>query len=245
MTQNNSWYKDAVFIELNTRAFKDSDGDGWGDLPGLTSKLDYLKDLGVDAIWLLPIMPSPLRDDGYDVSDFCDIFPAYGTMEDFKRLISEAHRRNLKIIVEIIPNHTSDQHPWFQASRDPKHPEHAKYRDWYVWSDTDQKYQQARIIFTDSESSNWTFDQLRGQYFWHRFYSSQPDLNYDNPEVQQAMLDVVKFWIDAGADGLRVDAPPYLFEREGTNCENLPETHAYLKRMRKFVDDYKPETLLL
>ena len=245
MLQETPWYKDAIFMELNTRAFKDSDADGWGDLPGLTSKLDYIKALGVDAIWLLPIMPSPLRDDGYDVSDFCDIFPAYGDLDDFKTLIEQAHERGLKIIVEIIPNHTSDQHLWFQASRDPQHPQHTKYRDWYVWSDTDQKYTDARIIFTDTESSNWTYDPLRGQYFWHRFYSTQPDLNYDSEEVQQAMLDVVRFWIDLGADGLRVDAPPYLFEREGTNCENLPETHAFLKRMRKFVDDYSPDTLLL
>ena len=245
LQKNASWYKDAIFMELSTRAYKDSNADGWGDLPGLTSKLDYIKDLGVDAIWLLPIMPSPLRDDGYDVSDYCGIFPAYGNLDDFKKLVEQAHKRGLRIIVEIIPNHTSDQHYWFQASHDPKHPEHAKYRDWYVWSDTDQKYKDARIIFTDSETSNWTFDLLRGQYFWHRFYSTQPDLNYDNEEVQQAMLDVVKFWIDLGADGLRVDAPPYLFEREGTNCENLPETHAYLKRMRKFVDEYSPDTLLL
>ncbi|NLB72176.1 MAG: maltose alpha-D-glucosyltransferase [Chloroflexi bacterium] len=245
MTQKTPWYKDAIFIELNTRAYKDSNADGWGDLPGLTSKLDYLKELGIDAVWLLPIMPSPLRDDGYDVSDFCDIFPAYGTMDDFKTLVNEAHKRDLRIVVEIIPNHTSDQHPWFQASRDPNHPEHEKYRDWYVWSDTDQKYLGTRIIFTDTETSNWSFDQLRGQYFWHRFYSTQPDLNYENEEVRQAMLDVVKFWIDAGADGLRIDAPPYLFEREGTSSENLPETHAYLKRVRKFVDEYKPDTLLL
>ncbi len=220
-----------------------------GDLPGLTSKLNYIKDLGVDAVWLLPIMPSPLRDDGYDVSDFKSIFPpAYGTIEDFNTLISEAHKRGIRIIVEIIPpNHSSDLHPWFQASRDPNHPEHEKYKDWYVWSDTDQKYKDARIIFTDSETSNWAWDEVRGQYFWHRFYSTQPDLNYDNEEVQQEMLDIVKFWIDrGGADGLRVDAPPpYLFEREGTNCENLPETHAFLKRMRAFVDEYAPETLLL
>lgn len=244
-SQTNAWYKNAIFIELNTRAFKDSNADGWGDLNGLTGKLDYLKRLGVDAIWLLPIMPSPLRDDGYDVSDFCDIYPAYGSMRDFQTLITEAHRRDLRIIVEIIPNHTSDQHPWFLASRDPKHPEHAKYRDWYVWSDSDQKYRDARVIFTDSESSNWTFDPLRGQYFWHRFYSTQPDLNYDNEEVQQAMLAVVRFWIDQGADGLRVDAPPYLVEREGTNCENLPETHAFLKRLRAMVDEIKPDLLLL
>lgn len=245
MSQTNAWYKNAIFIELNTRAYKDSNGDGWGDLPGLTSKLDYIKSIGVDAIWLLPINPSPLRDDGYDVSDFCDIFPGYGTMDDFKTLIAQAHERDLKIIVEIIPNHTSDQHSWFLASRDPQHPEHEKYRDWYVWSDTDQKYLDARIIFTDTEASNWTFDELRGQYFWHRFYSSQPDLNYDNEEVQQAMLDVVKYWMDHGADGLRVDAPPYLFEREGTNCENLPETHAFLKLMRKFVNDHQSSEFLL
>ena len=242
MSQTNAWYKNAIFIELNTRAYKDSNGDGWGDLPA-DKQVDYIKSI-VDAIWLLPINPSPLRDDGYDVSDFCDIFPAYGTMDDFKTLIAEAHKRDLKIIVEIIPNHTSDQHPWFLASRNPQHPEHEKYRDWYVWSDTDQKYMDARIIFTDTETSNWTFDELRGQYFWHRFYSSQPDLNYDNEEVQQAMLDVVKYWMDHGADGLRVDAPPYLFEREGTNCENLPETHAFLKRMRKFVDEYSGNSSL-
>ncbi len=232
-------------MELNTRAYKDSDGDGWGDLPGLTSKLDYIKALGVDAIWLLPIMPSPLRDDGYDVSDFCGIFPAYGNLDDFRKLIEQAHQRSLRIIVEIIPNHTSDQHPWFHASCDPQHPEHGKYRDWYVWSDTDQKYKDARINFSDSETSNWSFEPSRGQFFWHRFYSTQPDLNYDNEQVQQAMLDIVKFWIDLGADGLRVDAPAYLFEREGTNCENLPETHSFLKRIRKFVDEYSPDTLLL
>ena len=175
MTDITPWYKDAIFIELNTRAFKDSDGDGWGDLPGLTSKLDYLKALGVDAIWLLPIMPSPLRDDGYDVSDFCNIFPAYGTMDDFKTLVNEAHKRELKIIVEIIPNHTSDQHPWFQASRDPNHPEHQKYRDFYVWSDTDKKYEDARIIFLDTEKSNWAFDEILGQYSRYRFFSTQPD----------------------------------------------------------------------
>lgn len=245
MTQETPWFKDAIFMELNTRAYRDSNGDGWGDLPGLTSRLDYIQGLGVDAIWLLPIMPSPLRDDGYDVSDFCNIFPTYGSLDDLKELIRQAHQRDLKIIVEIIPNHTSDQHPWFLASRDPQHPEHAKYRDWYVWSDTDEKYKDARIIFTDTETSNWTFDPLRKQYFWHRFYAAQPDLNYDNEAVQQAMLDVVRFWIDQGADGLRIDAPPYLFEREGTNCENLPETHAFLKRMRQLIDEYSPNALLL
>jgi maltose alpha-D-glucosyltransferase / alpha-amylase len=244
-TTDSTWYKEAIFYEVFVRAFADSNGDGIGDLPGLISKLDYLQDLGVDAIWLLPITPSPLRDDGYDVSDHFNVHPDYGTLDDFRRLVTEAHRRDLRVVVELIPNHTSDQHPWFQASRDPQHPDHATYRDWYVWSDTDQKYQDTRIIFLDSEPSNWTFDPLRGQYFWHRFFHHQPDMNYDNPEVQKAMLRVVQFWIDQGADGIRVDAPPYLYEREGTNCENLPETHTYLKRLRAFVDAYAPGTMLL
>jgi maltose alpha-D-glucosyltransferase / alpha-amylase len=239
------WYQDAVLYEVFVRAFADSNGDGIGDLPGLITKLDYLQDLGVDTIWLLPITPSPLRDDGYDVSDHFNVHPDYGTLDDFRQLVTEAHRRELRVVVELIPNHTSDQHPWFQASRDPQHPGHATYRDWYVWSDTDQKYQDARIIFIDTEASNWTFDPLRGQYYWHRFFHHQPDLNYDNPEVQKAMLRVVQFWIDQGADGIRVDAPPYLYEREGTSCENLPETHAYLKRLRAFVDAYAPGTMLL
>jgi maltose alpha-D-glucosyltransferase/alpha-amylase len=239
------WFQDAVLYEVFVRAFADSNDDGIGDLPGLMSKLDYLQDLGIDTIWLLPITPSPLRDDGYDVSDHFNVHPDYGTLDDFRRLVAEAHRRGLRVVVELVPNHTSDQHPWFQASRNPQHPDHATYRDWYVWSDTDQKYQNTRIIFLDTEASNWTFDPVRGQYFWHRFVHHQPDLNYDNPEVQKAMLRVVQFWIDQGADGIRVDAPPYLYEREGTNCENLPETHAYLKRLRAFVDAYAPGTMLL
>lgn len=239
------WYKTAVFYELNVRAFKDSNGDGWGDLKGVMEKLDYLKDLGVDAIWLLPTTPSPLRDDGYDVSDYCGIHPMYGKMNDFRELMVQAHQRALKIVVELVPNHTSDQHYWFQASHDPNHPEHEKYKDYYVWSDTDQLYGEARIIFLDSEKSNWTYDPLRKQYYWHRFFYHQPDLNYDNPEVQRAMLRTIQFWIDQGVDGIRVDAPPYLFEREGTNCENLPETHAFLKRLRAFVDAYAPGTMLL
>lgn len=240
-----TWFKDAVFYEIFVRSFADSNGDGIGDLAGLTSRLDYLRGLGVDALWLLPITPSPLRDDGYDVSDHYHIHPDYGTLDDFHTLVTEAHRRGLRVIVELIPNHTSDQHPWFQASRDPSHPEHRRYRDWYVWSETDQKYKDTRIIFLDSEVSNWTYDPVRGAYFWHRFFHHQPDLNYDNPEVQRAMLRVVQFWIDQGADGIRVDAPPYLYEREGTNCENLPETHQYLKRLRAFVDAYAPGTMLL
>ena len=245
MSGNPPWYKHAIFYEVFVRAFADSNDDGIGDLPGLMFKLDYLQDLGVDALWLLPIAPSPLRDRGYDVSDYFGIHPDYGTLQDFRALVTEAHRRNLRIVVELVPNHTSDQHPWFQASRDPQHPEHARYRDWYVWSETDTRYADARIIFVDSEPSNWTFDPVRGAYYWHRFFYHQPDLNYDNPEVQRAMLRVVQFWMDQGVDGIRVDAPPYLYEREGTNCENLPETHAYLKRLRAFVDAYAPGTLLL
>ncbi len=239
------WYKDAIFYEVFVRSFADGNGDGIGDLPGLTARLDYLKDLGVDTLWLLPITPSPLRDDGYDVSGHFDVHPDYGTLADYQQLLAAAHARGLRVLVELIPNHTSDQHPWFQASRDPQHPEHATYRDWYVWSDTADRYRETRIIFLDSEPSNWTFDPRRGQYYWHRFFDHQPDLNYDNPAVQRAMLRVVQFWIDQGVDGVRVDAPPYLFEREGTNCENLPETHAYFKRLRAFVDAYAPGTMLL
>jgi len=241
----NDWYKDAVFYEVSVRAFADSNDDGIGDLAGLTSKLDYLRSLGIDAIWMLPIFPSPLRDDGYDVADCCAIHPDYGTMDDFRLLVQEAHRRGLRIVVELVPNHTSDQHAWFQASRDPQHPEHAKYRDWYVWRDDDAAYRDARVIFIDYEPSNWTYDALRGQYYWHRFFHHQPDLNYDNPEVQRAMMRTLQYWIDAGADGIRIDAPPYLFEREGTSCENLPETHRYLKRLRALVDAYAPGTMLL
>lgn len=241
----NDWYKDALFYEILVRAFADGNGDGIGDLQGLTTHLDHLQDLGVDCLWLLPIYPSPLRDDGYDVSDFYAVHPDYGTVEDLRTLLDEAHRRGLRVIIDLIPNHTSDEHPWFRASRDPAHPKHDKYRDWYVWSETDQRYRQARIIFLDYESSNWTWDPVRGAFYWHRFFHHQPDLNYDNPAVQQEMLNIVRFWLDQGVDGFRVDAVPYLYEREGTNCENLPETHAYLKRMRAFVDDYAPGTLFL
>ena len=245
MSKPDLWYKEAVFYELNVRAFYDANGDGIGDLAGVTARLDYLKDLGIDTIWLLPITPSPMRDDGYDVSDHYSVHPMYGNLDDFRVLVSEAHHRGLKIVVELIPNHTSDQHAWFQASHDPAHPEHARYRDYYVWSETDERYRDARIIFLDSEKSNWSYDPLRKAYYWHRFFYHQPDLNYDNPEVQRAMLRVVQFWIDQGADGIRVDAPPYLFEREGTSCENLPETHAFLKRLRAFVEAYAPGTMLL
>ncbi|NPV86163.1 MAG: maltose alpha-D-glucosyltransferase [Anaerolineae bacterium] len=245
MTKPPTWYKRSVFYELNVRTFYDANEDGVGDLRGVLAKLDYLQDLGVDTIWLLPITLSPLRDGGYDVSDYYAIHPDVGTLSDFRQLVDAAHQRDLKIMVELIPNHTSDQHPWFQASRDPAHPEHAVYRDFYVWSETDQRYRDARIIFLDFETSNWAYDPLRKAYYWHRFYAHQPDLNYDNPQVQRAMMRVIQFWIDQGADAIRVDAPPYLYEREGTNCENLPETHAYYKRLRAFVDAYAPGTMLL
>ena len=241
----NEWYKDAVFYEVFARAFADGSGDGIGDLAGLTARLDYVKNLGIDCLWLLPLYPSPLRDDGYDVADFYRIHPDYGTVDDFTTLVEEAHRRGLRVIADLIPNHTSDQCAWFQASRDPSHPEHHTYRDWYVWSDTDQSYPDARIIFLDYETSNWTWDEVRGAYYWHRFFHHQPDLNYDNPAVQQEMLNIVAFWLDKGIDGFRVDAVPYLFEREGTNCENLPQTHEYLKRLRAFVDEHAPGALLL
>jgi maltose alpha-D-glucosyltransferase/alpha-amylase len=236
------WYRNAIFYELCVRAFRDSNGDGHGDLPGVIERLDYLQELGVDCIWLLPICPSPLRDDGYDVSDYFSIHPDYGTVEDFERLIAEAHSRGLRVITDLVVNHTSDQHRWFLESRasrnNPK-------RDWYVWSDTDRRYAGARIVFVDTETSNWAYDAQTEQYYWHRFYSFQPDLNYDNPEVRQAMLDVMRFWLDMGIDGFRVDAVPYLYEREGTSCEGLPETHTYLKRMRRFLEENWPDAMML
>lgn len=236
------WYKDAIFYELYVRAFRDSNGDGHGDLPGVIEKLDYLQDLGVNCIWLLPIFPSPLKDDGYDVADYRDIHKDFGTLNDFKELVTESHKRGIRVITDLVMNHTSDQHRWFQEARKSKD---STYRDFYVWSDSDEKYSGARIIFLDTESSNWAWDETSKQYYWHRFYSSQPDLNYDNPIVQAEMLDAMKFWLDLGIDGFRVDAIPYLFEREGTNCENLPETHAFLKKARKFFDDNSKDAVLL
>jgi maltose alpha-D-glucosyltransferase/alpha-amylase len=236
------WYKDAVFYQVYVRAFKDSNGDGHGDLPGLTQKLDYLQTLGVDCLWLMPLYPSPLKDDGYDISDFYNIAETFGTLEDFKTLLREAHRRGIRIIMDLVLNHTSDQHPWFQAARADRN---SPYRQYYVWSDTDQKYKDARVIFLDTEPSNWAWDEQAGQFYWHRFYASQPDLNYDNPAVQQEMINVARFWLDLGIDGFRADAVPYLFEREGTNCENLPETHAYLKKLRAFIDENYPGRILL
>jgi maltose alpha-D-glucosyltransferase / alpha-amylase len=236
------WYRDALFYEVSVRAFHDSNADGIGDLRGLTEKLDYIRDLGVDCLWLMPIYPSPLKDDGYDIADFYAIHPTLGTVEDFTALTRAAHERGIRVIADLVLNHTSDQHPWFQEAR--RHPD-SPYRDYYVWSDTDRKYQGVRIIFTDTEQSNWAWDPIARQYYWHRFFSHQPDLNYDNPAVQDEILKVVAFWLDHGIDGFRVDAVPYLIEREGTSCENLPETHHFLKKLRRFVDERYPGTLLL
>lgn len=240
--KNKIWYKNAVFYELYVRAFFDSNNDGHGDLRGMTQKLDYLQDLGIDCLWIMPIYPSPLKDDGYDIADYYQILPEYGILDDFKALIDEVHAREMRLIVDLVLNHTSDQHPWFQAARSDKE---SPYRDYYVWSDTSYKYGDARIIFLDTETSNWTWDEVAGQYYWHRFYSSQPDLNYDNPRVQEEMIKVMQYWLDLGVDGFRADAVPYLFEREGTNCENLPETHAFIKRVRKFLDQNYPGRILL
>ena len=242
MPTNPLWYKDAVFYQVYLRAFADSNGDGHGDLRGLAGKLDYLKELGVSCLWLMPHYPSPLKDDGYDIADYYGVHATYGVLDDFKTLLAEAHARGLRVITDLVLNHTSDQHPWFQAARADRN---SPYRDYYVWSDTDHKYKDARIIFLDSEPSNWSWDAQAGQYFWHRFYASQPDLNYDNPAVRAAMLDVARFWLDLGVDGFRADAVPYLFEREGTNCENLPETHAFLKELRRFLDERYPGRILL
>ena len=236
------WFKRAVFYEVLIRGFADSNGDGTGDIRGLTGKLDYLQWLGIDCVWLLPIYESPLRDGGYDISDFMKVLPEFGDLGDFVQLVDEAHKRGMRIIADLVMNHSSDQHPWFQASRDdPTGP----YGDYYVWSDTDEPYSEARIIFVDTEKSNWTWDPVRQQYYWHRFFSHQPDLNYDNPAVADAMIEVLKFWMDLGIDGFRLDAVPYLFEREGTNGENLPETHAYLKRVRREIDELYPDRILL
>jgi len=236
------WYKDAVFYEVHVKAFFDGNDDGIGDFPGLTRKLDYLQWLGVDCIWLLPFFPSPLRDDGYDVADYLGVFNDYGTLADVRRFLNEAHRRGMRVIADLVLNHTSDQHAWFlEARSSPQSPK----RGFYVWSDTDKKYERARIIFIDTEKSNWTWDPVAQAYYWHRFFSHQPDLNYDNPELRRAMLEVMSFWLDQGLDGFRCDAVPYLFEREGTICENLPETHAYLKEIRKRIDEGYQGRILL
>ncbi|WP_410620404.1 maltose alpha-D-glucosyltransferase [Amycolatopsis sp. cmx-8-4] len=239
---NPAWFKGAVFYEVLVRAFADSNGDGTGDLRGLAGRLDYLAWLGIDCLWLPPFYASPLRDGGYDISDFRAVLPEFGSVEDFVFLLNEAHRRGIRVITDLVLNHTSDAHPWFQQSRsDPDGP----YGDYYVWSDDDSRYADARIIFVDTESSNWTYDPVRGQFYWHRFFSHQPDLNFENPDVQNAMIDTLRFWLDLGIDGFRLDAVPYLFEQEGTNCENLPRTHEFLKRCRKVVDDEYPGRILL
>jgi maltose alpha-D-glucosyltransferase/alpha-amylase len=236
------WFKTAVFYEIHLRGFFDGNDDGSGDFRGLTEKLDYLQEVGIDCIWLLPCFPSPLRDGGYDISDFFAIHPDYGTIDDFKRFIDQAHQRGLRVIIDLVMNHTSSDHPWFQESRtNPDGP----YGDWYVWGDDPDRWSEARIIFVDTEPSNWTWDPVRGQYYWHRFFSHQPDLNYDNPEVQEQMLNVLRFWLDLGLDGFRLDAVPYLYERDGTNGENLGETHEFLKRVREEVDAGYSDRVLL
>ena len=236
------WYKDAIVYQLHVKAFHDSTDDGMGDFAGLTERLDYIADLGVTAVWLLPFYPSPLKDDGYDIADYTRVHPDYGTLRDFRTFVREAHRRGLRVITELVINHTSDQHPWFVEARSSRK---SPRRDWYVWSDTDQKYTEARIIFTDTETSNWTWDQESSQYFWHRFFSHQPDLNFDNPQVVRAVMRVMRFWLDLGVDGLRLDAVPYLVEREGTNGENLPETHDVLRRIRAGLDERSSGRMLL
>src|SRR5690606_28624125 len=237
------WYKDAVIYELHIKAFCDGHGDGIGDFRGLMTKLDYLQDLGVTAIWLLPFYPSPLRDDGYDIADYYRINPAYGDVRQFRQLLKEAHKRDLKVITELVINHTSDQHPWFQRSRTA--PQGSPYRDFYVWTDDPGQYKDVRIIFQDFETSNWTWDPVAQQYYWHRFFHHQPDLNYDSPLVREEVFKIIDFWAKMSIDGFLLDAVPYLFEREGTNCENLPETHAFLKKLRVHVDTHYPGTLLL
>jgi maltose alpha-D-glucosyltransferase / alpha-amylase len=240
--QDPLWFKHAVFYEIHIRGFFDGDDDGSGDFRGLMEKLDYLQWLGIDCIWLLPMYASPLRDGGYDIADFFTIHPDYGTVDDFQAFVEASHQRGLRVIADLVMNHTSNEHPWFQESRSS--PDSPK-RDWYVWSDTDERYPEARIIFVDTEGSNWTWDPVAGAYYWHRFFAHQPDLNYDNPEVQEAMLNVLRFWLDLGIDGFRLDAVPYLYERDGTNGENLPETHAYLKRVRTEIDARYPDRVLL
>jgi maltose alpha-D-glucosyltransferase/alpha-amylase len=237
-----TWFKRAVFYEALARAFHDSNGDGQGDIQGLIQRMDYLQWLGVDCIWLPPFYDSPLRDGGYDIRDFYKVLPEFGTVDDFVELLDAAHKRGIRVITDLVMNHTSDSHPWFQESRrDPSGP----YADYYVWSDTDDRYPFARVIFVDTEESNWTYDPVRKQFYWHRFFSHQPDLNYENPDVAREMMNVIRFWLDLGIDGFRLDAVPYLFEEESTNCENLPQTHEFLRKLRKIVDDEYPGRVLL
>jgi maltose alpha-D-glucosyltransferase/alpha-amylase len=236
------WYKDAIIYQVHVRTFRDSNGDGIGDFQGLEEKLDYLQELGTNAIWLMPFFPSPLRDDGYDISDYNAVHSSYGTLEDFRKFLESAHERGIRVIIEMVLNHTSDQHPWFQESRSSQD---NPRRDWYVWSDTDTRYKGARIIFLDTEKSNWAWDPVSKAFYWHRFFSHQPDLNYDNPAVREQMWNVMTFWLAMGVDGFRLDAVPYLVEREGTNCENLPETHEVLKELRRRLDEKFPGRMLL
>ena len=236
------WFRDASFYEVPVRSFFDSNDDGIGDFNGLTMKLDYIKSIGMDCVWLLPFYKSPLKDDGYDISDYYSILPDYGTVEDFERFVSEAHARGIRVIADLVLNHVSDQHDWFREARSSR--DNPK-RDWFVWSDDPDKYRGVRIIFVDTETSNWAWDPVSKQYYWHRFYSHQPDLNYDNPDVRKEMMNVIRYWLDKGLDGFRCDAVPYLFEREGTSCENLPETHQYFKEIRKMIDREYPGCILL
>ena len=242
ITPQADWYKDSIIYQLHVRTFYDSNGDGIGDFRGLQQRLDYLKELGVNTIWLLPFYPSPLRDDGYDIADYCSVHNSYGVLEDFKSCLAAAHERGIRVIIELVLNHTSDQHPWFQEARSSRD---NPRRDWYVWSDTDDRYRDARIIFLDTELSNWAWDPISKSYYWHRFFSHQPDLNFDNPGVREAIWQVMKFWLDAGVDGFRLDAVPYLVEREGTSCENLPETHEILRDLRRRLDQVFPGKMLL
>ena len=236
------WYKDAVIYQLHVRTFFDSNGDGIGDFRGLQQKLPYLQELGVNAIWLLPFYPSPLRDDGYDIADYVSVHPSYGSLEDFQAFLTGAHDRGIRVIIELVLNHTSDQHPWFLEARGSR--ENPR-RDWYVWSDTDDRYRQASIVFIDTELSNWAWDPVSKSYYWHRFFSHQPDLNYDNPAVREEIWNVMKFWLEKGVDGFRLDAVPFLVEREGTSCENLPETHAIIRELRRRLDESYPHKMLL
>jgi maltose alpha-D-glucosyltransferase/alpha-amylase len=241
--QDPLWYKQAIIYELPVKSFYDANDDGIGDFPGLLQKLDYIESLGVTCLWLLPFCSSPLRDDGYDIADYCQVHPSYGTLDDFKRFLAAAHERRLHVVIEFVLNHTSEQHAWFQRARIA--PPGSTERDYYVWSDTDEKYRDARVIFLDSERSNWTWDPMANAYYWHRFFHHQPDLNYDNPAVLQELLRIIDFWMELGVDGFRLDAVPYLVEREGTSCENLPETHAVLQAIRRHVDERWPHCMLL
>ena len=242
LQRDNLWYKDAVIYQLHVRTFCDNNGDGIGDFLGLTQRLPYLQELGITAIWLLPFYPSPLRDDGYDIADYSSVHSSYGSLEDFKAFLTAAHSRGIRVIIELVVNHTSDQHPWFKEARSSR--DNPK-RDWYVWSDTDTRYQGVPIVFVDTETSNWAWDPISKSYYWHRFFSHQPDLNFDNPEVFEAVWEVMKFWLNLGVDGFRLDAVAFLVEREGTLCENLPETHAIIREIRKRLDAAYPGTMLL